>query len=237
MVTMTATVTAVVTFVATQTAGWIFGRLADGLATAATPALYVESSGPIASPWDVTIPLEPREVEGSLVRGEMVTRWAVNSGGGPSNRVRVELRISGNRDHAIVLDGVRATDVECREAPAWTEIRASVAGEIPMRSVGISLDSGNYDAVPQVDYSGETFRFPLQVSRTSLEFITVEVESMNSDCTFRLEIGHHDREAVMTHVVDDGGAPFRVVSPKAATARMEWRSSDNGFWSPVAVER
>lgn len=234
LVARTATVTAVVTFVATQAAGWAFSRIADSLAIAATPVIHVESSGPIASPWHVTIPREPHEIEGSLVRSETITRWALNHGGGPSSTVRIGLMIGGNRDYAVILDAIHATDVECRAAPAWTEIEATVGGEIPMRVVAIDLDSGNYQAIPQVDpFSGETFRFPLQVSRTSLEFVTVHVDSSESDCSFRLQIDLRDSGKTLTHIVDDGGAPFRVVSPKSAIAHMEWRSAEGGFWTPA----
>lgn len=236
LVAKTAWVTALVTFVATQAAGWAFSRVADSLAIAATPVIHVESSGPIASPWHVTIPREPHEIEGSLVRSETITRWALNHGGGPSSRVKIELMIGGNRDYAVILDSIHATDVACRAAPAWTEIEATVGGEIPQRVVAIDLDSGNYQAMPQEDpSSGEPFRFPLQVSRTSLEFVTVHAESNESDCSFRLQINLRDSGKSLTYTVDDGGSPFRVVSPKSAIAHMEWRSAEGGFWTPSSA--
>lgn len=230
--------TAIVTFLATQAAGWVFSRAADSLATATTPVLHVDSSGPIATPWDVTIPQRPDEVDGTLVQAENIAQWATNQGGGPSTRVRIELRIGANRDYAIVLEGIRASEVECEPAPSWTEVRATVGGEISMRKVSIDLDSGNHEAVPQADPApGDAFSFPLQVSKTELEFFTVEVASARASCTFRLDIRYRDGDKELTHQVDNGGQPFRVVSPDAAVDVMEWRLADDGRWTPARPGR
>lgn len=236
LVVRTVTITAVVTFVATQLAGWAISRVADGVVGAATPALSVESSGPIVSPWDVTIPQSPEEVAGALVRPETIARWALNQGGGPSNRVRIELVVSGTRDRAVLLEGISATDVACAEPPAWTAIAATVGGEVPLREVEIDLDSGSPQGVPKGDPSfGEAFRFPLQVSATSLEFFSVTVRSTAADCRFRLRVDYRDGGTRGSQVVDDGGRPFRVISPRSAAAHMEWHAADGGLWTPTEV--
>lgn len=238
LVVKTASVTAALTFIGTQTAGWMFDRAADSIAMAATPVLRIESSGPIATPWDVTIPQKPGEVEGALVRAEAIARWAINQGGGPSNEVRIELTIGGNREQAVLVEGVRAIDVECTAAPRWTNVEATVGGEVPTRHLVIDFDSGNYEGLPQEDpYYGYGFRFPLQVSRSDLEFFSAQVRTRESDCSFRLEIHFREGGSSGSSVVDDGGVPFRVVSGDAAVSRMEWHSIEEGFWSPERIAR
>lgn len=236
LVARTVTITAVVTFVATQLAGWAISRVADSVAGAATPALSVESSGPIVSPWDVTIPQSPDEVAGALVRPETIARWALNQGGGPSNRVRIELVVSGTRDRAVLLEGISATDVDCATPPAWTAIAATVGGEVPVREVEIDLDAGRTQGMPKADPSfGEEFRFPLQVSSTSLEFFTVTIRSTAADCRFRLRVDFRDGGTRGSQLVDDGGRPFRVISPRSAAAHMEWHATEGGLWTPTKV--
>lgn len=233
LIIKTASVSVVLTFLATQAGGWLFGRVADGLATAATPVVTVNSSGPLAEPWDVVVPQPPEDIAGTLVPAEALTRWAVNKGGGPSTEVKVNLTVWGNRGHPVLVEGLRAIEVECAAAPPWTEITSTVGGAVPERRTIIELDSGALDATP--DPAGEPFRFPLQVSQSQLEYFTVRVNTKTSNCEFKLAVVVRDGGRQKLLVVDDYGRPFRVVSPKATTQHMEWHATDDGFWTPTKV--
>lgn len=229
-------ITAVLTFLTTQALGWLFERIADDVATAASPVIVVDSSGPIAEPWDVVVPQPPEALETAQVRSGAMGRWALNQGGGPANAVKVDLTTWGNRDYPIRLDAIRASEVDCQPAPAWTIVEASVGGAVPERVVTIDLDSGNYDGVPASDPSlGVPFTFPLQVSRSSLELFSVRIHTAASNCSFQLEILFRDNGEPQAYTIDDNGAPFRVVSPKAAAARMQWHLAEDGLWSPTTI--
>ena len=231
LILTTAGVSVVLTFLATQAGGWLFGRLADGLATAATPVISVDSSGPLAEPWNVVVPQHPDALTGSSVQAEALTRWAINKGGGPASEVQVELTIWGNRDRPVLIEGLRAIEVDCVAAPAWTEITASVGGAVPERRTIIDLDSGSFTAEP--DPAGEPFRFPLQVSQSELEHFTVRAKTRVSSCTFKLAVVVRDAGREKLVVVDDDGGAFRVVSPAASTAHMEWHATEDGLWTPT----
>ena len=233
LIIKTATVSVVATFFVTQAGGWLFGRVADGLATAATPVITVDSSGPLAEPWNVVVPQRPDAISGTLVRSEALTRWAVNKGGGPSAEVKVDLTVWGNRDHPVLIEGLRAVEVDCVAAPPWTEITATVGGAVPERRTIIELDSGIYDAT--ADPSGEPFQFPLQVSQSQLEYFTVRVKTKTSSCQFKLAVVVRDGGRQKLVVVDDYGGSFRVVSPAARTEHMEWHVTEDGFWTPTLV--
>lgn len=234
LIVQTASVRVVLTFLATQAGGWLFERVADDLAIAATPVITIDSSGPVAEPWNVVVPQRPADVAGALVRPEALTRWAVNRGGGPSTEVKVELTVWGNRDHPVLIEGVRATEVECVAAPVWTEIRATVGGAVPERRTIIELDSGSFDAMP--DPSGEQFRFPLQVSQSQLEYFTVRVTTETSNCRFKLAVVIRDGGREKVVIVDDYGGYFRVVSPVASIEHMEWHAAEEeGMWTPTQI--
>ncbi len=223
LIVKTATITAAGTFLLTQTAGWVFSRVADQVATATTPELTIESSGPGTDALGIMVPRTPEQLSSVRLPDSGVYRWAVEQGGGASNRVVVEITVWGNRDRSIVVSGIRASDVECRQPPPWTEIRPVGGGDLGARGVAIDLSGTNHDGRPTTDpVTGEaSFRFPLQVSRVEAERFVVLLSS-DGECSSRLEVLYESGGQVKAQEVDDAGHPFRAISSAAAAAAMAW---------------
>ena len=151
---------------------------------------------------------------------EIVYRWAVNNGGAPANVVTATLTVWGNKDRPTILVGIRAVNVHCQEAPAWTFIYPLGGGEIGERMVSIDFDSASLDARPVEDeITGEVFKFPLQVSRSDIERFRIR-GATKSDCSYQLELGYE--EAGTVKYVAAGSGPYRVISSSRASEKYRW---------------
>ena len=137
------TLTAVVTFVATALGQHVIGRLADEAAAPFTPEVGIEMTTPLNVDGSVVVPPATTIPKDAVSQDPgLVHRWAVNNGGGPANCLSIGLTVWGNVDRPIILSGVRATNVHCQAAPAWTYIHTWGGGDIAERRLNINLDFG-----------------------------------------------------------------------------------------------
>lgn len=135
----------------------------------------------------------------------------MNQGGGPADTAISTVSVWGNVDHPVRIKGLRADDVNCEPAPAWDYVMPVGGGDVFERSLRIVVDSGDRNGVGvEGMLSGETFSFPLQVSKNDAEYFTVYASAAESSCTFRLSGGYETNGATRWKVVPL--PPTRVVS-------------------------
>ena len=228
-VTLTAAVTALITF---------FGQYAltkatDQVVTSASSDLRIEMTGTGDPAYSVVVPsIDQPESVRVPYNAEAIALWARNNGGGPANAVLVEMTVWAREDRPMTLRGVRARINKCQSAPAGAYVLPVGGGEVGTRLVRINLDSGDLEGKGVEDQvTGETFTFPLEVSRAEAERFRTMVVTATQDCDFDIEIGYDKGQEVKWTSVDHGS--YRVVSSSNATASYKWVQEKDAEWATL----
>ena len=229
--------TAIVTFIATALGQYAVERIADRAVSDLVPEVGVDLVGPYNENLSVVVP-PTTQFTGVIMdySGMLANRWAVNNGGGPANDVSATLTVWGNVDRPILVRGIRATNINCQPAPSWEYLPTLGGGDVNERTVQIDLESGDPNAVPVEDeLTGETFKFPLQVSRSDIEYFNIDIAVSDSDCTYQLELGYEETLGNVRYLLV-GGGPHRLISSARSSENYRWKFVDEDE-TKVTIER
>lgn len=212
--------------------GWGFARIGDSISDGITDDLKVHlftEPAPIRA-MSIVVPREAEVVFGyhGENSGVAATAWAESIGGGAADGVSFDLELFGTVDHPVIITGIDAESVcHSGRGDVW-HVLPPGAGPFQAKPVRIDLDRVPAAGVPEpeqlFDGAEQPWTFPLQVSKSEAERLTVLAESRR-DCEFVLWVRFSSAGENERLKVDHRGQPFRVLTSTQAERSLYWNIS------------
>ena len=155
---------------------------------------------------------------GDLGALETWDTWAHSHGGMDAYSSRVEVVVEGTTAYPVVLTGLTAEVVTRAPPPRGVHVVPFGGGGLPTRRFEVDLDESpptvrSLAAAPELESAPPPIDFPYRVSNTDPEVLLIIASTRRCDCSWRASIEWVYQGKKGSTVIDDGGQPFRTVSP------------------------
>lgn len=175
-------------------------------------------------PVDELAPLPEFDPVNGLDR-EAGVKWAYDNGGIDADVTMVEVVVEANKDDQVVVLRAMKINAECTDPPGAEQVVVSVhdASEgVTGRTADVDLDSElralTDKWVSSGSAAGESWDFPLSVSKDHSEVVRLRAATEDHDCEWTAELRFTVGGKEGTVRIDNKGVPFRTASSVNSTA-------------------